>query len=586
MSMLSLMANYSIPQKLLGYGILPGSTVRVSQRLRGGGKTTRALPTKVVKALEGKTKAKQTGEKAPRKPTRPASKKRSCYGCGKLHPPSADGKMCPIPLEKKGICFVCSKKLEEHADKKFCSRKELKVDVSKLENTSAIEAVEILEKVKPPKFKDPVKDDLLKPVDVKREVLEPELSDDELVFLDDPDQVIIDEDGAYRISIPPPQPPTIPAEQVPNPKDVYLQMNIEAQFSEISIRTEKKIWVHEGKDFHNDFRTILGSAYLASSYFLMSCLISTLLLVEVVCLMPFLFTLLCFFMVDTVMEICSVFIVLFFVAFIYWAFRRMIRIVLKGTRWRPWIYLYTNTFPTRRDVEPLDFDEVFFLPDGTVLNLDKAEYHIIPDEEKETRNVHLEQKKFRKQKYLILTNPDVDRNLSAMRMGRVGLFFNLLDSLYPGLLPEVFIKQKNEYVSLSKPKLIPIVGEDKFWIDKRSKSMSMSTIERFQPFLANLKIIIGLDNTYLEKKVLVPMSLVSEALASPTFYVQSDSDETIDGKINLFVKNLHTINIPMEASLKDDLINSTILVIKYYIRHKRRDLKPFDLTKNIITAVL
>lgn len=119
----------------------------------------------------------------------------------------------------------------------------------------------------------------------------------------------------------------------------------------------------------------------------------------------------------------------------------------------------------------------------------------------------------------------------------------------------------------------------------RTKAKSLAKITIADPGLKYVNFLVGRNNMFIRKKLLVSFAMVSEVVSYEGMYY-SDTADSLDTKINMFVKNSHFINIDKTLSMKDNVAMNTLLYLRYYLRYKHQDLSPVDKTKNVPLARL
>jgi len=106
--------------------------------------------------------------------------------------------------------------------------------------------------------------------------------------------------------------------------------------------------------------------------------------------------------------------------------------------------------------------------------------------------------------------------------------------------------------------------------DGRADNVSMGTIKHNNPCYQNYIKRIGTADAYDQQIVVVSKTLITQVISSPPVFNRNDDQQTRDSKLEMCVKNIHTINMKAHLNLDENVLIETIDFLKYYTRYKCR----------------
>lgn len=596
--------------------VWPDATIKIVKKdgLIGGGKGKKKRENAVKNALDNARKAKAKGSKPKKAKSERIEKPPPC---NRRHRPTD-----PCPRCDLDSCFVCNKRREEHPGGKYCPKparpnvRQAKGPATAL--AAAFDERPVLAPSKLPKLPKSDEDDLRtqaeKFVDERRrhkfvtnvvnvetgesketinidaysrevedaiELLKAtrntnkssDSSEDGIYVSESEDETVInfDKSGSPPAGNGPNAPP--PPES-PVTKDDIIEIS-GYQEESFELRTEKKIWTYERDEdkFDHDLDNHLASAYFMKGWIfyvffaLMVGIFGTNVWMYLSITIAWLAGALPFeaWLVAGILQIGS---------------HQLFCYLLKHISWRPWTSKYLQRLHYLAGSADKDF---FLLPN-------EQRVHKVARRDHVGNSIHM-----KKSRYTILTDHRMEEVLDDMAQNSIVIYgryikfwsrVGLLNTIYPHLISPTsrFFKSKYEYARI-EPEQIQWTESFLKTIDMRSKAKSMAKIEVADPAFCNVKFMIGRNNQYKEKKLMVSMAMIAQAVSYEGLYY-SDTAESLDHKIVMFCKNSHFINTDLVRSMKDNVAQNTMLFLKYYLRYKHVYCNDVDVTKNVPLASL
>ena len=570
-------------------GVETDDTIEIFDKMNGGGKTKK--PKETVPAPDaGKNPKKDKPKPGP--PT-----KRQCRGCGKLHKPDKEGKMCNIPPQKKGICIVCTKHVadfEAHPDGKYCQKKDKpKVDVNKINKQPAAEAIlELSDETKP--------------------VMSATNSDSSSSS---------SSDSSDEETNPPAASPPVDQPKQPDvfPKDKNIRNSMES-FQNFTLKTENEIYVASNDDWLLQLKDHLIDVWFDNKYFkiihFVSQIISTYMsyrvfkaiyakilqkyaeqIIELIDKIPkqgymlFLWNYIKLFLkYSSYMQFASLFqcpsqsISSIFMSMMMVIFCKPVRRMLYFWELRNHAVFSNKALPHDFWVDPYK-SPLILLPDGDVIKTNTSGLKLSPWPLTEELS---DKQMYNKQAHEILNDPRVSKHFAANEAARP-----LLISLYFMQFVDYQIfcpfKKKREYVSwtLFDPAdddHIALTFRDKhrssLLEDVRPESTAMGKIKRNDPTYITVVHTVGRNNTVIAQAKTISMALVEEAISTPSLNSAALDLKQIESAVELMVKCCHTINMDPTLNFSQNVLANTQQYIKHYLFYKRQQLsimeRPFQ----------
>jgi hypothetical protein len=106
--------------------------------------------------------------------------------------------------------------------------------------------------------------------------------------------------------------------------------------------------------------------------------------------------------------------------------------------------------------------------------------------------------------------------------------------------------------------------------DGRADNVSMGDIKHNDPCYQNYIKRIGSPDSFDQQLVVISKTLVTQVISSPPIFNRNDDQQTRDSKLEMCVKNIHTINMKAHLNLDENVLVETIDFLKYYTRYKCR----------------
>jgi len=159
----------------------------------------------------------------------------------------------------------------------------------------------------------------------------------------------------------------------------------------------------------------------------------------------------------------------------------------------------------------------------------------------------------------------------------------LPSKLFPSIRPicyelwKTFPQIKREYVDFQFSHRIKTPD-----VDGRGMSVSLGKLVHVDPVVRVYDLKVGRDEVYQSKQINVSMALVAEAMSTPSLVNVSEPMDTIDSKIDMFFRNMHSVNVPMHCNLANNLLIDTVLFVKNYVRYKRISAGVFSRLGNVL----
>jgi len=105
--------------------------------------------------------------------------------------------------------------------------------------------------------------------------------------------------------------------------------------------------------------------------------------------------------------------------------------------------------------------------------------------------------------------------------------------------------------------------------DGRPDVSSLSKIKYAMACIAPFKLYRGIEG-YFETSVLsVSNMLAAQVICSITMFSRNETLDVVDSKIDMAIKNCHTVNLQMHTIVRDNTLVDTANYCKYFIRFVR-----------------